>query len=212
MEIALVVPVYNEESTIKRVIHDVSVHIKKIIVVNDCSNDSTEKILKKLPVIAINNSKNIGYVKTLEKGIKEAFRLRADYVITFDADGEHEPADLTKFINVIKNKKPDLVIGNRSLKNRFMENIFGIYTKLKYGFSDPLCGMKAYKRDIFEKYGSLETKYSIATELTLKALKNGASYVEVPILSERRQTKSRFAGSIKGNLLELKALLNVLFI
>lgn len=212
MEIALVIPAYNEESTIKGVVNEVSVYVKKIVVVNDCSSDSTGKILKKLPVTTINNLKNLGYTKTLEKGIKEAFRLGADYVITFDADGQHQASDLVKFISVIKNKRPDMVLGVRSSKNRFMEEIFSIYARLKYNFSDPLCGMKAYKKSLFEKYGSLENKYSIATELTFKAIKDGTRFIEIPIKSEKRQTQSRFASNLKGNLLELQAFLNIIFI
>ncbi|EKE14773.1 MAG: Glycosyltransferase [uncultured bacterium] len=212
MEIALVIPAYNEESTIENVVNEVSPYIKNIIIVNDCSNDSTEEILKKMPVKIINNQKNFGYTKTLEKGIREAFKLGADYVITYDADGQHQTSDLVKYIAIIKDKKPDLIIGNRSIKNRFMEQIFSIYSKLKYGFSDPLCGMKAYKRSLFEKYGQLENRYSIATEFTFRAIKDGASFFEIPIQTEKRLSKSRFANSLKGNLLELKAFLNILFI
>ena len=72
--------------------------------------------------------------------------------------------------------------------------------------------MKAYKKSLFNKYGYLEKKYTIATELTFKAIKDGASFAEVPIKSERRQTQSRFASNLKGNLLELRALINVFFI
>jgi len=212
MEIALVIPAYNEESTIKNVVNEVSPYVKKIIVVNDCSNDSTEEILKKMPVKIINNQKNLGYTKTLEKGIKEAFKLGSDYTITYDADGQHQASDLVKYIAIIKDKKPDLIIGNRSIKNRSMEQIFSIYSKLKYGFSDPLCGMKAYKRSLFEKYGRLENRYSIATEFTFRAIKDGAIFFEIPIKTKKRLSKSRFANSLKGNLLELKAFLNILFI
>lgn len=212
MEIALVIPIYNEETTIEKAVQEAFFYVKNILVVNDCSSDKTEKILNKLPVTLINNQKNLGYAKTLEKGIKVAFEKKADYVITFDADGQHRAFDLKKFIFVIEKKKPDLVIGKRSFKNRFMEEIFSIYSKLRFGFSDPLCGMKAYKKTLFERYGYLEKKYTIATELTFKAIKDGASFVEVPIKSEKRHTQSRFAYSLKGNLLELLALFNIFFI
>ncbi len=212
MEIALVIPAYNEEATIKSVLSDCLRFIKKIIVVNDCSTDSTKIILEKLPVILLNNQKNAGYTRTLDRGIKKAFELKSDYVITFDADGQHKANDLKKFISIINSRQPDLVLGKRFFKNRFMEQIFGLYSRIKYGFSDPLCGMKAYKKNIFSKYGSLETKYTISTELTFRSLKDGASFIEVPIQSEKRQTKSRFAGALKGNLLELKALINILLI
>lgn len=213
MEIYLVIPAFNEEKTIEKVIKDASRYVSKITVVDDCSADNTEKILNKLPIIiSFKNTVNLGYTKTLEKGIKEAFRLGADYVITFDADGQHKVSDLKKFISVIEKSKPDLVLGKRSFKNRFMEEIFGIYSKLRFGFSDPLCGMKAYKKALFERYGYLEKKYTIATELVFKAIKDKVSFVEVPIKSEKRQTQSRFANNLKGNLLEFKALINIIFI
>jgi len=212
MEIALVIPVYNEEATINKVVKEAFFFVKKIIIVNDCSTDDTEKILKKLPITIINNQKKLGYTKTLEKGIKEAFRLGADYAITFDADGQHQASDLKKFISVIKESQPDLVLGKRSFKNRFMEEVFGLYSRSRFGFSDPLCGMKSYKKNLFNNYGYLEKKYSIATELIFKAIKNGASFIEIPIKSEKRQTQSRFASNLKGNLLELRAFINILFI
>lgn len=211
MEIALVIPVFNEETTIKKVIKEAFSFVKKIIVVNDCSTDNSEKILKQLPVTIINNQKNLGYAKTLEKGMITSFKNGADYVITFDADGQHKASDLKKFISVIEKNKPDLVLGKRLFKNRFMEEIFGIFSKLKYGFSDPLCGMKAYKKTLFEKYNFLEKKYSIATELTFRAVRDGASFEEISIDSEKRLTESRFANDLKGNFLELKALINILF-
>jgi len=211
MEIALVIPVFNEETTIKKVIKEASSFVKKIIVVNDCSTDNSEKILKQLPITLINNQKNLGYAKTLEKGIITSFKNGADYAITFDADGQHKASDLKKFISVIEKSKPDLVLGKRLFKNRFMEDIFGIFSKLKYGFSDPLCGMKAYKKYLFEKYNFLEKKYSIATELTFRAIRDGASFEEISIESEKRLTESRFANDLKGNFLEFKALINILF-
>jgi hypothetical protein len=163
-------------------------------------------------VTTINNQKNLGYAKTLEKGIRAAFKKKTDYVITFDADGQHRASDLRKFISLIENKKPDLIVGRRSFKNRFMEEVFGLYARLRYGFSDPLCGMKAYKKTLFERYDYLEKKYSIATELTFQAVKDGAKFIEISIESKKRQSQSRFASNLKGNFLELKAFLNILFI
>lgn len=212
MKIWIVIPVYNEEKTIKEVVEKVYSYIKNIIIVDDCSTDNSEKILDKLPIIIIKNTKNQGYVKTLEKGIITSFKNGADYAITFDSDGQHKASDLKKFISIIEKSKPDLILGKRSFKNRFMEEVFGLYSRLRFGFSDPLCGMRAYKKDLFNKYGYLEKRYSIATELTFKAIKDGASFFEVPIMSEKRQTQSRFANNIKGNILEFKAFLNILFI
>jgi len=213
MNIALVIPAYNEERNIKRVIDSVKPYIKKIYVIDDASSDQTVKKIQEFAINILHNKKNLGYVKSLEKGIKIAFKNGADYVITFDGDGQHNANDLEKVISIIEKKSPDLIIGKRSMKNRFMEEVFGIYSKLRFGISDPLCGVKAYKKSLFYKYGQrLETKYTIATEIIFRAIKDGVKYYEVPIKINKRINKSRFGNQLWGNFLELKAFLNILFL
>lgn len=210
MNIWVVIPVYNEEKTVFKIIFEVKNYVKNILVVNDNSTDKTKTILEKLPVLILNNKRNLGYAKTLEKGLISAFQKNADYAITFDADGEHNATDLPKVLKIIEKYQPDLIIGNRSRKNRFMEHIFGIYSKICFGFSDPLCGFKVYKKDVFQKYGFLENVYTIATQFTFQAIKDGVNFKEVNINSEKRQDQARFANSLKGNLYELKALINII--
>lgn len=212
MEVALIIPLYNEETTIKDVITEASQYIKNIIVVNDCSSDNSKKILRKLPITLINNDKNIGYAKSLEKGIMIAFQKNADYVITFDADGQHQGRDIPKFISIINKYKPDFIFGKRSIRNRFMEYVWSYYAKKKYRFSDPLCGFKAIKKEIFLKYGYLETHYTIGLEMIFKALKRGALFKEVSISIVKRNDKPRFGNMLSGNWLELKALINIIIL
>ncbi len=209
MKIWVVIPVYNEDQIILRVITDVYHYIKKIIVVNDGSTDSSHQILTRLPVILINNSINLGYVHSLEKGMNYAFHKGADYVITFDGDGQHNARDLLKFLSVINHIQPDFVLGKRNQKNRAMEYFFSLYSRKLFGFSDPLCGMKAFKREIFVRYGYLEQRYTIGTQLVFDALKNGATFTEIPIHIIARKGDSRFGTKIKGNCLELKAFFHI---
>lgn len=212
MNIYLVIPSYNEEGTIKKVITDLQQFHTNIIVVNDCSTDNTQAILNKLPIIVVNNTKNLGYTKTLEKGIVRAINEKAHYIITCDADGQHTSESLQKIISVIQSEKPDLVLCKRSKHNRFMEYIWGFYSQVFFGFSDPLCGMKAYKVDLFRTLGvQLETSYTIGTRFIFKAIRSGATYKEVNITVCDRSDNSRFGSAIKGNWLELRALWNVIF-
>lgn len=212
MKLALVIPLYNEETTIKQVIKEVSQYIENIIVVNDCSTDNSNKILNKLPITLVNNNENLGYAKSLAKGIKIAFQQSADYVITFDADGQHQGKDLPKFISIIDQYQPDFVFGKRAVRNRFMEYVWSYYGKKKYRFSDPLCGFKAIKKEIFLKYGYLETHYTIGLEMILKALERGALFKEVSIAIVKRNDKPRFGNMLSGNWLELKALCTILIL
>ena len=209
MEIWVVIPAYNEEKTIEQVVNSVLKFVKNILIVDDCSSDKTSEILGKLPVKVIRNSINLGYTETLEKGVEQAFKSGGDYVITFDADGQHQAGDLPKYIEAIRDQEPDLVVGKRSFKNRFMENIWILFSR-KYGFSDPLCGFKAYRRSTYKKFGPLESVYTIGTQLLFLVAKNKGKIIEVELNTKERLDKPRFAGRIRGNYLELKALVNLL--
>ncbi|OGK13284.1 hypothetical protein A3A93_02755 [Candidatus Roizmanbacteria bacterium RIFCSPLOWO2_01_FULL_38_12] len=210
MKIFVVIPAFNEEKMIKNVVKELLIHVKNIVVVNDSSTDNTVRILKSLPIKLITNTTNIGYTKSLEKGISYAVNVGADYVITFDADGQHIAEDVAKFTEIIEKFKPDLILGVRSDYNRFMEHIWSYYTRFKYGFTDPLCGLKAYKRNILLKYPVLEKHYTIGTEIIFKALKDGASFKEVPVKIKKRSTVSRFGNQFVGNWLEFKGLVSVI--
>jgi glycosyltransferase involved in cell wall biosynthesis len=207
----VVIPAYNEQNTITSVIKDVCKIIPNIIVVDDASTDLTHHYLSQLPVVIIRNRKNIGYVKTLEKGLKHAFSLGADYAITFDADGQHLGVDLKQFLHTIQTRQPDLILGNRSFKNRLMEKMYSLYTKRTLSISDPFCGFRAYRKEFFSKIGNkLETHYSIGTENAFCYLTtHSISMVEINLTTAKRQDESRFAGKIKGNLLELYSAINL---
>lgn len=210
MNVTVVIPVYNEGQSIKRIVKNTLSVTNSVFVIDDNSTDGTRDILKNLPIRLFSNTTNIGYAKSLEKGIKEAFKGDADYVISMDGDGQHRLIDLIRLVYCVKRYKPDIAIGRRQNQNRLMEKVIGFYTKAKIGISDPLCGLKAYHKKIFAKYKQLETSYTIGTELCLRALKDGAKFREIAIKTKPRKDNSRFGNGLKGNWLELKAFINII--
>lgn len=209
---SVVIPAFNEEKTIVSVVNNVRRYVKDIIVVNDASTDGTKQVLDKVPVFVINNKSRKGYAKSLETGINEVFKNKFDYAITIDADGEHEAENLKKFISALNSRSPDFVIGKRKLKNRLVEHLVGNYTRLRFGVSDPFCGMKSFKRQVFQNYGYLEQRYTIGTEMLFKALKSGSTFMEVEISVSKRFGDSRFGNFPKADLMELKAFINIMAI
>ncbi len=211
-QIWIVVPAYNEQGTVRTVIKNILKIVPTILVVDDASTDKTSQYLEDLPITTIYNKINLGYTKSIEKGLRHAFEHGADYAITFDADGQHLAKDLNIFIKIIESQRPALIVGNRSFKNRFVEIIFGLYTKRQFGISDPFCGFKAYSKDFFKQLGDkLEYKYSIGTERIFVELRSSQNQVvEIDLTTAKRKDRSRFAGALRGNLLELKAALNIL--
>ena len=213
LQIWVIVPAFNEQGTITNVIKNVLRVTSHILVVDDGSTDQTSIRLAKLPVVVIRNPKNLGYVKSLEKGLHYAFAHHADYAITYDADGQHLSIDLRQFLSLIEKTHPDIIFGNRSFKNRLAENIFSYYSKRYLRISDPFCGFKAYKKSFFAKIGNkLENHYSVGTENAIHYINTQkASVYEINLTTVKRKDESRFAGRIYGNLLEFYSALNLIW-
>jgi len=202
--VAIVIPAYNEESTIEQVVKSVSQY-GDAIVVNDASTDSTEYKASQAGAIVINHSSNQGYDKTLSSGFIEADKRKYDAVITFDADGQHSPAMLDEYIKNLKNGE-DLVLGVRPRPARVAEWLFMIYTRMRFNWKDPLCGMKGYSMKVYRKQGYFDSYGSIGTELSCFGLLHSFSYVQLPIPIMKRQDRPRFSSTIRSNLHILSAL------
>lgn len=119
MKIAAIVPAYNEEKSITAVVNDIlqtaqsqSLSIT-VIVVNDCSLDSTSEIISKLNCVALNLPVNLGIGGAVQTGFKYAFENGFDYAIQIDGDGQHPASEIPKLINAAKENNLDVVIGSR---------------------------------------------------------------------------------------------------
>ena len=118
MILSIIVPAYNEEKTIVQILEKLREtkpdNISyQVIVINDCSKDSTKSLLEAndhLYEILINNSNNIGKGGSVKKALECS---NGEYVIFQDADLEYDPSDLTKFVNLILKFNPDVILGSR---------------------------------------------------------------------------------------------------
>jgi len=197
-QIAILIPALNESKTIFSVVQKV----KKFgvpIVIDDGSTDETYNLAKKAGAILIKNKKNLGYDQSLNTGFKTASLKGFQYIITFDADDQHDPKIITKFLDSLKNGSK-VVCGIRNRKQRFSENIFSLYTKLRWGIEDPLCGMKAYSIILYKELGHFDSYNSIGTELLLFALAGNNNIDQIPMIVKNRKDSSRLGSSLKVNL------------
>jgi len=122
-----------------------------------------------------------------------------------DADGQHNPINLLKFIDALSSGS-EMVIGVRPSKQRFSESIFSCYTKLRFGIKDPLCGMKGYKAELYNFLGHFDSYGSIGTELMMVAAINRFKFVQLKIKISHRSGDSRFGDSLIANLKILRSL------
>lgn len=118
----VLIPTYNNDRTLEKVIGDTLEYTPNIIVVNDGSTDRTAEILERFPsnVTVVSHPKNLGKGAALRTGLQRAETLGYEYAIAIDADGQHFPADIPRFLEQVTPGKPILIIGNRNMTS---ENI-----------------------------------------------------------------------------------------
>ena len=192
----LVIPAFNEDSTIEKVINSAKKYVDNIIVVDDASLDNTYELSIKCGATVLRSPVNLGYDSSLEFGFSHAIKQGATSILTIDADGQH-PIDLIpKMINLIEYENYEFVIGIRSNLPRFSEELFSFFTKIRFSINDITCGMKCYKANIFKKYGFKKNYNSIGTYLALNALKNNHRSTVMNINVEPRFDKSGFGVSL----------------
>ena len=203
--ISVIIPVYNEENSIKNTIEEIKKVLKEnnldkgseIIIVNDGSTDDTKKILKKCDVIVINNPINMGYGFSLKRGINKA---KNETIVITDADSTYPFYEVPKMLKV-KNEGFDLVVGARTGKyykqsifkntlrkilKRFVEFVSG--KKIK----DINSGLRIFDKSLVTKYfPRLCNTFSFTTSQTLAYLMNNHFVTYVDIDYKKRKGKSK---------------------
>ena len=193
MSIFAVIPALNEEKTIASVICSLKGIADKVIIVNDCSSDNTASTSRDNGAFVIDNNTNLGYSKSLDKGILAALNDDASVVLTIDADGQH-PVDIGKeMISLINDCGYDVVLGTRDSFPRYSEKLFSVYSKYRYDLPDLLCGMKCYSCHALIATGVYSNWNSLGTYITIKSLQEGlrVKAIEVNVL-DRKDSESRF--------------------
>tara|TARA_B100000900_G_scaffold416097_1_gene449068 strand:+ start:15008 stop:15859 length:852 start_codon:yes stop_codon:yes gene_type:complete len=224
--IIVVVPVFNEEKTIQNVINKVSSFCDYVIAVNDASTDNTGELLNSLEnkkLIILENDKNLGIGGATKKGIKKALEKEADIIVKFDADGQHLPEDLPKFIEQIKENNYDFVKGNRfkfSVEGMPIVKLLGnlIATNLQkvvtgnFKLSDPNNGFIAFKSEIFDfvKISNLRDDYFFENSFLMNLNIFRFKVTEVPIKTIYGEEKSSIP-LIRGSIKLIPVFLKLLY-
>lgn len=225
--ISIIIPVYNEERTIKDLINRVKKAYlgglkKEIIVVNDGSNDNSLNVLKDInEIVLLNFKKNKGKGSAVRKGIKIS---RGNVVIIQDADFEYDPNDIIKCVMPILNKKSKVVYGSRRLnkENKKHSNLlfhFGgiLVTKVanilyKSNLTDIETCYKAFDSKVIKEIKIKSNGFEWEPEVTAKILKTGNKIIEVPISYNPRKIKSgkkiKYRDGIKAILMLFKEKIN----
>ena len=201
LSFCIIIPVYNEEEIILKVISKALNFIKntnsKILIINDGSKDNTRKKLDKIKSkkILIFHKKNEGHGKTLIFGYKKAINMKAEYVLQIDSDDQIAFNEFKKLIKY--KKKYDFIIGNRQnrddpfsriLISRFMKLIiFLLYGKY---IVDPNCPLRIIKTSFLKQIIN-KISFSIVPNILIAiSSKKMNSYKSVNVKHIKRYTGS----------------------
>ena len=141
----ILIPSHNELDSLRKIYSSIKKANLNCLVVDDNSIDNTNLWLKKNNATFLKNKEKMGYEKSLIIGFKHILKkFNYEYIVTFDADGEHKVKDLKKIINFHKKTKPDILICNRLSFNRWSEFLLSFFFNLILEIKDPLSGLKLY--------------------------------------------------------------------
>lgn len=194
MKVIAVIPAYNVQDTVSRVIDGIRSLVDDIIVVNDASIDKTSDILGTLDVMVVHHHTNLGLGGALRDGFKEALQRGADIVVTLDSDGQHDPSDIQSLLERLQANKVDVIIGSRLLDRRDWSNfprhrLYGNrlltwLTNLAIGHkvtTDSQSGYRVLKREVLEHIDLKGWRMEIASEIVYEAAEKGFKLDDVPI-------------------------------
>lgn len=202
--LAIIIPAYNESATIASVVHAVIAYGVPIVV-DDGSTDQTAFLARETGACVVSHENNAGYDAALNSGFVYAHTMGYDFVLTMDADGQHNPRLLPAFIKTL-DEGAEVVIGVRDRQQRIAEHLFASVSRLLWGIRDPLCGMKAYRIELYRSLGHFDAYGSIGTELAIYAARQHKNIVQIPVLTRDRLDAPRFGRKLDANLKILKAL------
>ena len=189
----VLIPSYNNEKTLARVLKDVLRYTQNIIVVNDGATDGTSQILEEFHEIDVFHlEKNQGKGKALKTGFKEALHKGYEYAITIDSDGQHFAEDIPVFLDALESEttKNVLYIGARNMaqadvpgKSSFGNKFSNFWFWFETGtwLQDTQCGYRLYPLKEIEKLSLYTPKFEFEIEVIVKASWKGTLVKNVPV-------------------------------
>ena len=193
MKVVVVIPAYNEVTTIHDVASRALAQLRDVIVVDDGSTDGTASALDGLPVTLISNPANLGKGASLWRGFAVALAEGADAVVTLDADAQHRPEDIPRLVEAAQAHPGRIIIGARLwdrgkvpplryIGNRFAN--FWVAWAAGAPVADSQSGFRLYPasflRTVRVAHGPT-ARFAFESEILIEAGRTGVRNVAVPI-------------------------------
>jgi len=222
MIVKVIIPAFNEEKSIAKVISDIPQNVvSEVIVINNNSTDGTEKAAKDTGATVLKENFQ-GYGASCLKGMEHIKKSTCDVVVFLDGDYSDFPEEINLLLEPMVNDDYDFVVGSRILGKREkgslrIQSIIGsliscffmnLFWHVKYTDLGPFRAIK------FDKLLELEMAdkwYGWTVEMQIKAAKKGLRIMEVPVSYRNRIGQSKVTGTLKGTFMASLIILKTIF-
>ena len=221
MKVLLIIPAYNEEKNIQRVIESLKVNLPDCdyVIVNDCSTDQTGDMCEKNQYNYIDLSINLGLAGAVQAGYKYAYENDYDVAIQYDGDGQHKAEYIPILVDAIK-QGANIVIGSRFVNKPKPFNLrmigsrlISLCIKLTTGVTvqDPTSGMRAIDKKLIKEF-AFEMNYPPEPDTIAYQLRKGAIIEEIQVEMDERTEGESYLGIINSVKYMMRMLTSILLI
>lgn len=214
VKVDVIIPVYNEEDSIGKVIVEIPDSIvRNVVVCNNGSKDRTATVAESHGAIVVHQPIK-GYGNACLKGMEYIAQLavKPDIIVFLDGDYSDYPSEIVDLIKPIITRNVDMVIGSRALGEMqsgamMPQQIFGNWLattliRIIYGYEFTDLGpFRALKYSVLEEMGMEDKTFGWTVEMQVKAAKMKLKTTEIPVKYRKRIGKSKVSGTIKGTIL-----------
>lgn len=191
-DVAVVVPVYNESTVIAGVVRGIAEHVGRVVCVDDGSRDGSAEAIATTSADLVRHPVNMGQGAAIQTGVEFALMDPAvRWVVTFDADGQHQVDDVLRMLDVAREGGWDVVFGSRFLDartevgglKRLVLRAAVAYTNATSGvrLTDAHNGLRVIGRDAAALLDIRQSGMAHASEIVETVGKNGLRHTEVPV-------------------------------
>ncbi len=218
----ILIPAFNEEKNILRVLDDLAAHCPEIdyLVLNDGSSDDTGRLCKERGAALLDLPINLGLAGAFQAGMRYAVKSGYEYAIQFDGDGQHCAEYIPVMLALAREKKCNIVVASRyfeTKKKRSFREIGSslislcIFITTGHYLTDPTSGMRLYDREMMEKIAG-DMNYSPEPDTIAALLRKGAVLEEIPAKMRKRLYGTSYLTSGKSVKYMFHVCMSILFV
>jgi glycosyltransferase involved in cell wall biosynthesis len=190
-DVWVVIPAYNEGAVVGDVVRTVRQRYVNVVVIDDCSGDDTGDSSVAAGATVLRHPINLGQGAALATGIQHALRSGAEYIVTFDADGQHRAEDIDVLVQTQRHTGADVVFGSRFIgrtsglppARRLILGLAVLFTRVTTGLqmSDAHNGLRLLTRRAAQAVRLTHNGMAHASELVSQVAQQRLRYAEAPV-------------------------------